>query len=369
MKKNLPVTFAADVIKFVPSGEPAKIENIAYSGNIVDELDDAGNPVKIIVDLDSIQLKDNTQERYPMVFSHGDTDWIGSFTLAHHDGKLVMNDIEMLENPNANMVVDALKKRFPVKASIHVVPNSIEYVSPDENQVINGRSVSDVFVFKDAVIREVSATAFPRDKATSLSLFSEEIGKKQFITYSEMKMSEEKTKDVKQDVDNGVSDLTAQLETLRAQLAQKEKMLEMTALKLSETEAENVKISSENQRLAEEAESIALELRMKEISDLESCLGEFSEEERGKLQGLDGDTFELVSGILKKWCESKMAQGETEMPADEMESEPEMMSQSQMSEKQPLHAALFADQAKSMKSQIGQRPDADFLKWIHETIK
>jgi len=341
MKKNLPVLFAADVIQFVPSDDKSSIkDNIAYSGGIVNELDDMGEPIKIIVDLDSIELNEPTGERYPMVFSHGDEDWIGSFTLIN-DGQLKMNDIQMLDNPKANMVVDASKKNFPVKASIRVEPKLVEFVPPHETQSINGRDVSDVYVFKNSIIREVSATAFPKDRNTSLNLFSTN-SQNQFTPFN---VREIMTDTIEQPTQKE-ADLSALLAEAQKQLAQKDKLLGLASAKLSEAESANAALQSKNLQLAEEAATVKLELRNQEISSLEQCLGDFTEDERGKLQSMDDENFELISAILNRYCETKMnSEPIEEEPMEASESQADTQAV-QMSERPVLHKGLFSDTVK-----------------------
>ena len=255
MKKNLPVLFAADVINFVPSEDNSKPKkNIAYSGGIVNTLDDLGEPVRIIIDLSTVQLNQPSGEKYPMVFSHDNTDWIGSFRLAIDNNSLDMNDIQMLDNKKADMVVDASKKGFPVKASIRVESPLIEYVNPHETQTINGREVSDVHNFKNSIIKEVSATAFPVDKDTSLNLFSNDFQNNQFIPFT---VREKMTEEIQP------TEIELQLAEAQKQIVAQSKLLGITTAKLSETEAQNTQLQSENAKLAEENGDIALELRMK----------------------------------------------------------------------------------------------------------
>jgi len=350
MKKNLPVLFAADVINFVPSEDNSKPKkNIAYSGGIVNTLDDLGEPVRIIIDLSTVQLNQPSGEKYPMVFSHDNTDWIGSFRLAIDNNSLDMYDIQMLDNKKADMVVDASKKGFPVKASIRVESPLIEYVNPHETQTINGREVSDVHIFKNSIIKEVSATAFPVDKDTSLNLFSNDFQNNQFIPITVREKMTEKIQP---------TEIELQLAEAQKQIVAQSKLLGITTAKLSETEAQNTQLQSENAKLAEENGDIALELRMKEITSIEGCLGEFPEDARGKLQGLDAESFDIFKEILTWICETKMVANE---PDDTVEPSEGAVGEMQMSEPYPLHSALFADTAKV---KAGTKRD-DFDEWLN----
>lgn len=154
------------------------------------------------------------------------------------------------------------------------------------------------------------------------------------------------------------TEIELQLAEAQKQIVAQSKLLGITTAKLSETEAQNTQLQSENAKLAEENGDIALELRMKEITSIEGCLGEFPEDARGKLQGLDAESFDIFKEILTWICETKMVANE---PDDTVEPSEGAVGEMQMSEPYPLHSALFADTAKV---KAGTKRD-DFDEWLN----
>ena len=329
MKKDLPIIF---------NFEPVSIENenikqgVAYSGQVIPIIDTTGEIIKVIFDLSSMTI---TNDRYPLLYSHDDKAWVGSFNLINDLSKLTMSDFKLLDNSNAKMVINALKTGFPVKTSVRILPQNIDFVEQAE---INGIPVKNTYVYKNSTISEVSVTAIPKDRNTSLN-FTE--SGQCFNLFEVNKRME--TIEKEQELQKKLAEKEKENATLQS-------LVNDFSLQSAKFEAQLKLLKAERDKFAEDAASMALEIRTKDIAELESMTGEFNAEQKEWLSGLQDDDFNMVSSIFKEKFETLKSEVCSAEVEEEVDIQP--VEEAQMSQK-TIPSYLFSHQAKNGKGKDG----------------
>lgn len=347
MKKEMPILFAFNSISGIENDNIK--QGIAYSGQVIPILDNIGSLINVIFDLSTMSI---TEDRYPLLYAHDDKAWVGSFKLINDNTQLSMTDFTLLDNEYAKNIVSAIKKGFPVKTSVRILPKRIEFIENEE--VINGLPVKNVYVYRDSTISEVSVTAVPKDANTSLQFT---LPTTQFYSFElENTMTEsEKSVDI-------FPDKFAQIERENRALKEEQKTWET---RFSQLEKRIAVLQKERDKFAEDAAEAALQLRTNAIVELESLVGEFDEKQKQWLMELDDANFEMFTTIVKEKFEAlKSDTCEAEMIEEAAQPQPESEPETQMSygkkQSKILPSTLFSHQAKGQ----FKNPSDDLDSWI-----
>ena len=177
--------------------EEVKISVMAYTGKVINHW--YWGPMAIDVDGGRY-----TKTKYPFLEEHALSLKLGFTSKPKSDGKKLTLDpgqITLLDNPDAALFSDNVKKGFPYQASIFAMPYVVEEVAPDADVEVNGYTFSGPgTVIREWEYMECSACVFGADDNTSVDVKNSgksELIKVKLIRTEGIKMTTEKSDDQK----------------------------------------------------------------------------------------------------------------------------------------------------------------------------
>ncbi len=183
------IRLSAELETFQEEDKPIRFQGTAYSGGLIP---DRG----AVIDLDTLQ---NDGATVPALDSHWtDLDSVVGFSRIDRKKSALVVQGEVIEfTESGRLVANLLRKNMPLQLSVGITAES-ELHTPPAKLKINGKTVTVGQVFRNPLVREISFVAVGADPSTTVAAFQQE-----------KKMS-----------DDQVSKLTAELETLKAELTQ-----------------------------------------------------------------------------------------------------------------------------------------------------
>ena len=128
-------------------------------------------------------------ERMPVLRDHDPSKILGYTTGFSKNGRLEVSGSFLEGSEEARSVAAMADEGYPWQLSVHIVPDLIHNLEPDEMSVVNGRIVNGpLAIFKKSAVREISFCAVGADRGTSATVFSVAP-----ITHTEVVMTQTKT--------------------------------------------------------------------------------------------------------------------------------------------------------------------------------